>query len=77
MKKCLNVFALEANNANYSLFGNKFFFKKKKPAENSGTLHEPTGTPNPKPWVTTSRRGLAQSTRDIQGRILAEEDQGA
>lgn len=52
------------------------FKKKKKPAENSGTLHEPTGTPNPKPWVTTSRRGLAQSTRDIQGRILAEEDQG-
>ena len=25
----------------------------------------------------TSRQGLAQSTRDVQGRILAEEDQGA
>lgn len=47
MKKCLNVFALEANNANYSLFGNKFKKKKNPPTTQGHSLspQEPR-TPN-------------------------------
>lgn len=67
---CLNVFALEANNANYSLFGNKF---KKNPLRTQGH----SGTRNPEPQsMDYELAGAGTEHQEAQGQTLAEDEQG-